>query len=35
MSNNKRIIEDTYKAFIRGDLQYIVDACAEDVPWSY
>jgi ketosteroid isomerase-like protein len=35
MSNNKRIIEDTYKAFSRGDLQYIVDACAEDVVWSY
>jgi uncharacterized protein len=35
MSTNKIIIEDTYKAFSRGDLQYIVDACAENVTWSY
>ena len=35
MSTNKIIIEDTYKAFSRGDLQYIVDACTEDVTWSY
>ncbi|HEY5140618.1 MAG TPA: nuclear transport factor 2 family protein, partial [Methylococcales bacterium] len=35
MSMTKRIIEDTYKAFSQGDLQYIVDACAEDVVWSY
>jgi uncharacterized protein len=35
MSTNKIIIEDTYKAFSRGDLQYIVEACAEDVVWSY
>jgi uncharacterized protein len=35
MSTSKIIIEDTYKAFSRGDLQYIVDACAEDVTWSY
>ena len=35
MSTNKIIIEDTYKAFSRGDRQYIVDACIEDVTWSY
>jgi uncharacterized protein len=35
MNNNKNIIEDTYKAFSRGDLQYIVDACDENVSWSY
>jgi uncharacterized protein len=35
MSTNKIIIEDTYKAFSRGDLQYIVEACSEDVVWSY
>jgi uncharacterized protein len=35
MNTNKIIIEDTYKAFSRGDRQYIVDACVEDVIWRY
>jgi uncharacterized protein len=35
MSTNKVIIEDTYRAFSRGDLQYIVSACNDDVRWSY
>ena len=35
MSSTKQIIEDTYQAFSRGDLEYIVDACAADVVWSY
>jgi ketosteroid isomerase-like protein len=35
MSTNKVIIEDIFRAFSRGDLQYIVSTCAEDVTWSY
>ncbi len=35
MNNTKKIIDDTYQAFMRGDLEYIVDACIENVDWSY
>ncbi|MDJ0569203.1 MAG: nuclear transport factor 2 family protein [Pleurocapsa sp. MO_192.B19] len=35
INNNKKLVEDTYKAFSRGELQYIVDVCADEVSWSY
>jgi uncharacterized protein len=31
---NKKFVQDLYAAFMRGDIQAIVDACAPDVTWG-
>ncbi|MBI2301434.1 MAG: nuclear transport factor 2 family protein, partial [Armatimonadetes bacterium] len=32
---NLQTVQSMYEAFGRGDVQHIVDQCAEDVKWEY
>jgi uncharacterized protein len=34
MSNTKQLVESIYPAFTRGNLQYVVDLCSEDIVWT-